>query len=775
MVLRTAHGEWEAHVQVDVHGRGPAIPRRVFGNFFEHIGFAIQGGLWAQILSNPVFEREHNLSDAQRRELERAGDNLTQFYLQERNPRALPPHWTPGIAATGFGVCVLDDASTGGLPLPWTPLGAPGQVLPSVGRIGGAVRLLGSGPQADALSDTIALDSGPAGIRQGAFLPVHRTLSYTGDLWLRLAAPPGTSGHERAHGVVEVGLRRRLGGPGSPASTRLVCERLPIAGEDWVKVPFALKLAAGSVHTGEPVDFYVRWLPSSTPTPDVLVDRVFLFPSDHVEGMDPDVIRLVREWQVPLLRWPGGNFVSHYHWRDGVGPPDLRPTRPNQAWGGLEYNLFGTAEFIRFCRLVGAEPHLVVNSGTGSPEEAAVWVEYCNGHPDTPMGRLRADQGHEAPYAVRLWEAGNEIFGAWQGGYHGADENARRYVAFARAMRAVDPTIELIATGNSFDFVERAPQLMDLANADGRWQRVLVQEAGAELETISLHSLPVNQQFLEHLTDEEAYYSLMAQPAAWERRYLPDLLDSLDRAAAKASPPGSGRGPIRLAITEWGVLGSNHHRPRTDNFGEVIYAGLFLNLMVRHAERIPIANATALLHGGCVRKAAEQVYYDPQYLVIQQYTALAGTQPLACSSRGPAYDVQEGPDVGGAVDDVPYVDAIACLVPPVLESGAELPEIVVAAVNQHLTREIPLTVQVAGARVAANQVRVSTLAYPDPAAVASLADPQRFSIRRATVPLAGEMVRWPLPPCSVNWLRFHVTMDGQEAHPDARLQPGTPR
>src|SRR5512133_387605 len=166
---------------------------------------------------------------------------------------------------------------------------------------------------------------------------------------------------------------------------------------------------------------------------------------------------MAREWTVPLLRSPSGNFASTYHWQDGIGPAERRPTRKNEAWTGLEYNPIGTDEYMRLCRLIGAEPQITVNMATGSAQEAAAWVEYCNAGSETPMGRLRASLGHPEPFNVRLWEVGNEIYGAWQAGYIGADENAERFLAFAQAMRAVDPAIELIATGNSFDFVTPGP------------------------------------------------------------------------------------------------------------------------------------------------------------------------------------------------------------------------------------------------------------------------------------------------------------------------------
>jgi alpha-N-arabinofuranosidase len=583
------------------------------------------------------------------------------------------------------------------------------------------------------------------GIRQGIFLPLHRTLDYQGDLIVRAATQA-----RAICGQIRVGLSRRAEKPEKNGEI-LAQACLEMNGEGWAKLPFDLHLSTGSIHPHEPLDFYILWIPYrpiNDAEIDLLVDRAQLFPCDAIEGMDPDVIRKARAWNVPLLRWPGGNFVSHYHWRDGVGVPDRRPTRPNYAWGGLEYNTFGTVEFIHFCRLVGCQPHLVVNTGTGTAEEAAAWVEFCNGGPDTPMGKLRAKQGDVEPYGVRLWEVGNEIYGAWQGGYHGGEENACRFVEFSEAMRHVDPSIELIATGNPFDFVQLGVRF-DRAHADQHWHRTLIDMGGKDLDTISLHSLPIASDYPDGMSDEEVYYSILSQPAAWERVFLPALLSMADDSLLSEN----ARKPIRLAITEWGALGSNPRRPRVENFSGALYAGIFLNMLIRNAGRIPIANATALLHGGCIRKAAGQVFVDAQYPALQQYTCLfPGTRPLACRLEGPGYDVQVGADSGAPVQDVPYVDAVACLV----TNEQDMPNhLVISAVNIHLTRSLPIVIRFTSGKLQ-GQAQLKRLADLDPYGVASLADPERFALQTENLVIHNGCLQVELPPCSINWITMIV-------------------
>ncbi len=178
-----------------------------------------------------------------------------------------------------------------------------------------------------------------------------------------------------------------------------------------------------------------------------MIGRLELLPADHVGGADPDVIRLLKASRLPILRWPGGNFVSGYHWEEGVGPIDARPTVPNYAWGAVETHRFGTDEFLAYCRVVGCEPMICINGGDGTPEEAARWVEYCNGAPSTPMGRLRTKHGYREPYGVRHWELGNELWGRWQYHWTTAAGYVDRYRRFAEAMRTADPSIELYACG----------------------------------------------------------------------------------------------------------------------------------------------------------------------------------------------------------------------------------------------------------------------------------------------------------------------------------------
>jgi len=170
-------------------------------------------------------------------------------------------------------------------------------------------------------------------------------------------------------------------------------------------------------------------------------------PAADANGFRKDVLALLRDLRLGVLRWPGGNFVSNYHWADGIGPKDTRPRRPELAWGAEESNRFGTSEFLGYCAELGTEPYICLNMGTGSLEEALAWIEYCNGTGQTYWAQRRRENGHPAPYGVRYWGLGNEMYGDWQVGALSAEEYVRTATRWARAIKRLDPGAVLVSCG----------------------------------------------------------------------------------------------------------------------------------------------------------------------------------------------------------------------------------------------------------------------------------------------------------------------------------------
>jgi alpha-N-arabinofuranosidase len=172
-------------------------------------------------------------------------------------------------------------------------------------------------------------------------------------------------------------------------------------------------------------------------------------PLSDAKGYRKDVLAAAKDLNVTQLRWPGGNFSSNYHWRDGIGPREQRPPRLDMAWGAVESNRFGTHDFLDYSQTLGAEPYICANLGTGTWTEAQEWVEYCNGSADTAVTRERKRNGRAEPWKVTYWGLGNEMDGGWQMGHRDVVEYSKFALEAAKLMKWTDPSIKLIAAGSS--------------------------------------------------------------------------------------------------------------------------------------------------------------------------------------------------------------------------------------------------------------------------------------------------------------------------------------
>ena len=288
-------------------------------------------------------------------------------------------------------------------------------------------------------------------------------------------------------------------------------------------------------------------------------------------GFRRDVAEAVRRLQVPILRWPGGNFVSGYHWLDGVGPRPERPRRMELAWHTIESNQFGTDEFVEYCRLVGAEPYICVNMGSGTMDEAAGWVEYCNGREDTHFAGLRRRYGHPEPYRVEYWGLGNEVYGQWQIGHKSAEDYAKAALEFAKVIKWTDPSAKLVACG---------AQRVD-------WDWEVLTRVGRHVEYISAHFYWGAQ------PGEDPYYSVAAGPFLAEE-YL-RVLAELVRGARRELKIEH---PILIAVDEWNVW-YRHRRPPLEeryDLADALVVATFLNILRRNCRTIGMANLAQLVN-----------------------------------------------------------------------------------------------------------------------------------------------------------------------------------
>ncbi|MCL6545759.1 MAG: alpha-N-arabinofuranosidase, partial [Bryobacteraceae bacterium] len=255
-------------------------------------------------------------------------------------------------------------------------------------------------------------------------------------------------------------------------------------------------------------------------------------PLSDENGFRKDVMKAVQGLGVTILRWPGGNFVSGYNWRDGIGPRDLRPKRPDYAWGGVESNRFGTDEFLLYCERAGVEPFIVINAGTGTVDEARFWVEYVNGDRDTYWANQRRKNGREKPWGVKYWGLGNELDGPWQLGHKNAEDYAKFALEAAKGMRWMDPSIKLIAAGSS-NFRPGADWI--------GWNRTVLDKLKEHIDYISLHTYIRN--------DDNNFERFLGASAQDIDHYIQVVKGQIRAAQSGMVNPR----PIYIAYDEWNV------------------------------------------------------------------------------------------------------------------------------------------------------------------------------------------------------------------------------
>jgi alpha-N-arabinofuranosidase len=577
------------------------IPRTIYGSFLEPIGNSIYGGLWAETLTNPSFE-----------------DNL----------------WSAGaIKKTLEERPELARSSGLGLPLPWEPLDyAQGKRYePRWNDAANSFRSL----------FLMSLPDKQVGIRQKVYLPVHRVLRYKGSVYAKYASGPRE---------LEVSLRERT----RPENT-LAKATIQLTGDHWKKYEFTLDLPPGKIAELEPLDFVLA-------APDeerVLLDQVSLMPADAIDGMDPDVIAMAKAMKTPIVRF-GGNFTSAYNWRDGIGPQDKRVNMLNLSWEMPEYNYFGTDEFLRFCQLIGAQPQIALNLGTGTPEDAADWVQYVNSRWGDKSGGL-------------LWELGNELWGDFQVGYPTISRVAARTKATSDAVRQVDPRAQLIGTGGDPDWFHD-------------WNAAQLTNPSA-YNYLSTHFVVTTDHTMKGNADDDfKTRAAFALPVELERK-LKEMRNQIQ------SLPGAQG--VKIAFTEWLFWAADNNRaPRFDNMGGAIDTAGFLNMLMREADFVPIADMTGIMEFGGIWKKRGRVFAVPAYWAFTMYSNADATRPVEVQTDAGTYNVTEGTSRFPNIKDVPYLDAMAAL----NNTGDKL---TLFCVNRHLTRDIPTNITINGFRPAA--------------------------------------------------------------------------
>ncbi len=364
------------------------------------------------------------------------------------------------------------------------------------------------------------------------------------------------------------------------------------------------------------------------------------------EGYRTDVLDALRRLAMPVMRYPGGNFVSGYHWEDGIGPRADRPTVRDLAWQSIETNEFGTEEFLTLCTMMGWTPMLAVNLGTGTPEEARNWVEYCNSPVGTRYADLRAANGNPEPHAVPLWCLGNEMDGPWQLGHVPADQYAIRAQQAAKMMKDVDRSIELVLSGSCM------PDLPTYL----QWDREVLEYVGGLADYISLH------RYVDNFSDDTADF--LAVTNAIDRQ-----IEEMDAVCRFVQGKRRSRKRAYLCFDEWNVWyknrepsdmdGAGKHAPHlieeVYNLEDALVVAGFFNSFLRHADVVKIANIAQIVNViAPLQTRGDELLVQSIFHIFEMYAKRRNGSSLRMVVDGPSY-------VGETNGEVTFVDSSAVL------------------------------------------------------------------------------------------------------------------
>ena len=427
------------------------------------------------------------------------------------------------------------------------------------------------------------------------------------------------------------------------------------------------------------------------------IGSVSLMPVDNMLGWRKDVLELIQALRPPIVRYPGGNFVSGYHWEDGIGDRDSRPIRFDYAWHVWESNDVGIDEFMQLCDLIGCEPYISVNAGNGTAAEAAAWVEYCNGAPNTVYGAKRAANGQPEPYGIRYWGIGNEMYGNWQISHCDPNTFGRRHVEFAKAMRAVDPDIILLAVG-------------DMPDRPGLWLETITDLAGDYTDLMTVHHYtPVSAD----LTEEEK-----ARLAVTAPDHIAELLKETRRILDERGPEGHR---IAISFDEWNVTHRDAGPRQNYALRDGLYAAVMFNHFQQQCASVTMANIAQLVNLlGVIETSPTSAYGTPIYHVFQLYRDHCGDQALETTVDSPTYDM-------AGMGNIPPM-----LQTPYLSASATRDEtsgvISLAVVNRHIEQDILAEIAIAGAAPQAN-VAIWDINGPDMGTRNTFDEPDRVSLQ----------------------------------------------
>ncbi len=537
-------------VRVDLAEQGEPISKYIYGQFIEHLGRCIYGGLWAEMLEDRKFYYP-------------VTGEAPAWTMYKPGPRSWDGEGHPYELLTRSPWMIVGDKEAVSMVTQDSYVGqhTPRIALPGDGKPGGL------------LQERLGLVDGR---------------EYTGRIVL---AGSGNAG------PINVSL---VWGGGATDRDTVTIEKI---GKAYATFPLRFT-ARGSTDNG-------RLEIVGAGKGHFLIGTVSLMPADNILGWRADTVALLKQLNAPVYRWPGGNFVSGYDWKEGLGDPDRRPPRKNPAWKGIEHNDVGLHEFLDLCREIGAEAFIAVNTGLGGAEAAAEEMEYVNGAADTPMGRLRARNGHPKPWGVKWWAIGNEMYGDWQLGHMPLEEYVKKHNRVVDAMRKVDPTFNPIAVG-----------------AKGRWSEQMLTTCSDHMSLISEHL---------YWQDRDDVVSHVAQIAARIREVA-----EAHRGYRKSIASLAGK-DIRIAMDEWNYwYGPNEYGELGVRYflQDALGMAVGLHEFFRNSDIYFMANYAQTVNViGAIKTTKTDAEFETTGLVLKLYRERFGDVPLEVSGDFKPLDV----------------------------------------------------------------------------------------------------------------------------------------
>lgn len=454
-------------------------------------------------------------------------------------------------------------------------------------------------------------------------------------------------------------------------------------------------------------------------------------PLSDANGFRTDVLKVAGQLRAPILRWPGGNFVSGYHWTDGIGPKDDRPRRIELAWHDEESNRFGTVEFIEYCRTLGTEPYICLNLGTGTPDEAAGWVEYCNGTGNTYWANLRRSHGHDEPFSVKYWGLGNEMYGPWQIGAKTADEYVRFATEFAKIIHWVDPTAELVSCGQT---------------GWQDWDQTVIEGLA---KYVRYHSIQI-------YTGSDDHWTNVIEPEQSDRA-IRMTRSHIDRARLNQSIQHE----IGIAYDEWNVWFRNKLSPLEEQYtlSDALAVATFLNIFLHHADSVKVANFAQMVNViAPIFTNSDGLFLQTIFHPLRLYAEHTGPIALDCHIVGAESEhlyiesaLRAANGLTKVRDRGPFTMVHAAATRS--EDGRSM---TLTVVNRSPDEAISVPLELLHGD-AEGTTQVSIVTGSDPSVRNSFESPNTVGVIEHQLDLVGNQVNLELPACSISVYRIPVS------------------